>query len=139
MSESTFEHVRVQCRSSSRTSVRSWILIQVHLCSRNRWTYRSCYWCRRSSSEKNLPSVSIQTRKLLPSPSAQYQSWELEQLNVVQLQFLEQQNLTGSSLPVWSQSRVFVGLNTHFPLLSWSCVPQKNEETQFTNYFISTH
>jgi hypothetical protein len=41
---------------------------------------------------------------------------------------MEKQKLTGSSLPVWPQPRVFVGLNTHFPLLSCSPVPPKNEE-----------
>jgi hypothetical protein len=41
---------------------------------------------------------------------------------------MEKQKLTGSSLPVWPQSRVFVGLNTHFPLLSFTPVSPKNEE-----------
>jgi hypothetical protein len=49
-----------------------------------------------------------------------------------------QQILIPSSL-VWSQSRVFVGLNTHFALLCCSPVPPKNEETRFTNSFIRTH
>ncbi len=60
--------------------------------------------------------VHVLTQKLLLSPSAQYQPWEREQLNVVQCHFLEQQKLTGSSLTVWSQSHLFVGLITHFPL-----------------------
>jgi hypothetical protein len=45
------------------------------------------------------------------------QPWELQQLHVVQWQFLEKQKLTGSSLSVWHKSRLFVGLNTHFPPL----------------------
>jgi hypothetical protein len=81
----------------------------------------------------------MKTQKVLESPSAQYQSWELELLNVVQWKFLEQQKLTASALSVSPQSRVFVGLNTHFQLLSCSPVPPKNEETRFTNSFIRTH
>jgi hypothetical protein len=81
----------------------------------------------------------MQAQKLLERPSVHHQSWELELLNVVQWQFLEQQKLTASALPVWPQSRVFVGLNTHFPLLSCSPVLPKNEETRFTNSFIRTH
>jgi hypothetical protein len=52
------------------------------------------------------------------------------------------QKLIGSSL-LWFQSHLFVGLNTHFPLLPFSSpfsrVSQKNENTQFTNCFINTH
>jgi hypothetical protein len=61
-----------------------------------------------------LPTPWIQTHKLLPSPSAHCQAWELEELNVVQWQLLEQQKLTGSSLPVWPQLRLFVGLSLIF-------------------------
>ncbi len=44
------------------------------------------------------------------------------------------------NLPVRSQSRFLVGLNTHFHLLpsSRALVPQENEKTPFTNYFINT-
>ena len=59
----------------------------------------------------------MQAQELLTSPSAHRQSWELELLNVVQWKFLEQQKLTASALPVWPQSRVFVGLHVNSP--SW--------------------
>jgi hypothetical protein len=52
-----------------------------------------------------LALLPMQTQKLLESPSAHHQSWELELLNVVQWQFLEQQKLTATALPVWPQSR----------------------------------
>jgi len=81
----------------------------------------------------------MQAQKLLTSPSAHRQSWEFELLNVVQWQFLEQQKLTASALPVWPQSRVFLRLKSTIPLLSSSPLPSKNEETHFTNSLISTH
>jgi hypothetical protein len=38
---------------------------------------------------------------------------------------MEKQKVNASALPVWPQSRVFVGLNTHFALLLLACASKK--------------
>jgi hypothetical protein len=87
--------------------------------------------------QRNLLVLVWQSPDLLLSGfPADHQPWELQQLNVVQRYFLEDHKLTGSSLPVWSPSRVFVGLNkrvywSHFPLLSAGVCLEKNDGTPF--------
>jgi hypothetical protein len=77
--------------SSSRTSTPPW----AH-------TYVST-----SLNSDNGVSGAIQVQKLLESPSAHHQSWELELLNVVQWQFLENHLCTAGVVSIarvcWSQ------------------------------------
>jgi hypothetical protein len=81
---------------------------------------------------------------LLPRPLThrQAQSWELQQLHVVQWQFLEKQKVTASSLPGWHQSRLFFGLNPHFPLLPsrLSCLKElKGHLHELLHYYSLIH
>ncbi len=54
---------------------------------------------------------------LLPSPWSHWQTSEFEQLYVMHWQFLDQERLTRSTVPVWNQSWLIFGHNKPFPYL----------------------
>jgi hypothetical protein len=89
-----------------------------------------------------LPSASIQTHTLLPSPWPLWQSSEFEQLHVVHWQFLDQERLTRSVASVWRQSCLFFVHNKPFPSLPFPrlrclLLLKKMKRHTFTNYFIN--
>jgi hypothetical protein len=129
---------RSRLRVGHQIVLRSWILIQAHWRSLNRWTYRCSCCCSRSSSEK--PSDYRPLRLSCSDGYVNHREWRLRWRRLRQIQIPSSlvSELDSIVAGVSSIARVCWSQYT-IPSPSSSPVPPKNEETRFTNSFIRTH